>query len=75
MKTTLNGINVVAGVVDVQPSAARPLATCIAALFSVALGTSVGLTVPVGTPYEYSAAIAAPSASHTVDSGPLAATF
>ena len=43
--------------------AARPLATCLAAFLSIALGTSVGFIVPTGVPRVSTVAVAAPPAS------------
>jgi hypothetical protein len=67
MKTISGGLNTVVLAVEAQQSANRPLATCIAALLSIVLGTSVGLTVPVGASYESGNAIAAPFAHHMVE--------
>jgi hypothetical protein len=67
MKSISDGFNTVALTAQAQQSPNRPLATCIAALLSVALGTSVGLAVPVGAPYESGNSIAAPFAHHVVE--------
>ena len=48
-----------------QTRVARPLATCLVALFSIALGTSVGLVIPIGVPYGSATAVAAPSISQS----------
>jgi len=67
MKTISDGFNTVALTVQARKSANRPLATCIAALLSIVLGTSVGLIVPVGSPYGAGSSIAVPFTHHVVE--------
>ena len=67
MKTISDGFNTVALAVQARKSANRPLATCIAALLSIVLGTSVGLIVPVGSPYGAGSSIAVPFTHHVVE--------
>jgi hypothetical protein len=58
MKTTSDGGKMDNDIAIAQRRPAGPVATCLAALLSLSLGTAVGLVVPTGIPDAYAAGVA-----------------
>ena len=58
MNTTSDGGKLNSDKVIARQRAAGPLATCVAALLAISLGTFVGLIIPTGVPNAYATGVA-----------------